>query len=155
LAHDLTSPKPSEASGSLDRATTLHALIRTIMAPYEAESGQPRAVVTGPDIPIAGGAVTSFALLLHEFATNSAKYGALSAPEGRVNLVGREDGECFVLDWTEIGGPPVECQTDGDGFGDVLARATVQGQLGGEIVRDWKPEGLSIRLVVAQDRLGA
>ena len=109
----------------------------------------------GTDIPIAGGAVTSFALLLHEFATNSAKYGALSAAEGRVDVVGREAGECFVIDWTETGGPPVRCQANGEGFGAVLARATIEDQLGGEIVRDWRPEGLSIRIVVARERLSA
>jgi two-component sensor histidine kinase len=48
----------------------------------------------------------------------------------------------------------VEQSSDGDGFGTLLARATVKGQLGGEILRDWRPEGLSIRLTVARDRLG-
>lgn len=98
--------------------------------------------------------MTSFALLLHEFATNAAKYGALTSG-GRIHVSCIEDGEKFVLVWTERGGPRVEQQHDGDGFGTLLARATVQSQLGGEISRDWKPEGLAIRLAVAADRLNS
>ena len=41
-------------------------------------------LVGGPDIPLSEDLVTSFALLLHEFATNAAKYGALSVPTGRI-----------------------------------------------------------------------
>jgi two-component sensor histidine kinase len=110
-------------------------------------------VISGPDIPIAGSTITSFALLLHEFATNAAKYGALSTPTGTIDIVCVEDDGQFALTWTERGGPRVENQIDGDGFGTLLARATVKGQLGGEISRDWKPDGLTIRLSVARDRI--
>jgi hypothetical protein len=64
-----------------------------------------------------------------------------------------DDGDHFILTWSESGGPPVDRQTDGAGFGTLLARATVSGQLGGEISRDWKPEGLSIRPMVARNSL--
>jgi PAS domain S-box-containing protein len=155
-AHALTVPSTSEATGRTEQATTLHRLIGTILAPYDdgLDNHQPRAVIVGPDVPIGGAAVTSFALLLHEFATNAAKYGALSVPEGAVDISCHEEADRFVLTWTERGGPPVDRQTDGEGFGTVLGKATVRSQLGGEIVRDWKPEGLSIRLAVARDRLG-
>lgn len=155
-AHALTTPRTSELAHRSDQATTLHALIETIVAPYGggADNHQSRASVTGPDIMIAGGAVTSFALLLHEFATNAAKYGALSVSEGRVDIACAEEGDNFFLTWNESGGPPVDHEIDGEGFGTLLAKATVRGQLGGEILRDWKPEGLSIRLVVAAERLG-
>jgi len=155
LAHTLTVPRRSDAATRNEQTTTLHALIRTIVAPYDVSSdiARPRTVVTGPDIAIGGGAVTSFALLLHEFATNAAKYGALSTPDGRIDISCVDDGEHFVLTWAESGGPPVDRQTDGDGFGSILAKATVRGQLGGEISREWSREGLLIRLVVAADRL--
>jgi two-component sensor histidine kinase len=94
-------------------------------------------------------------LLLHEFATNAAKYGALSVSEGLVDISCQEQGDQFILRWTERDGPPVARQTDGEGFGTVLGKATVRNQLGGEIVRDWKPEGLSIRLSVSRDRLAS
>ncbi|WP_341487768.1 PAS domain S-box protein [Pararhizobium sp. A13] len=154
-AHALTIPRTSEVVGRTEQATTLHRLIGTILAPYDSDLAghQPRASVVGADIQIGGSAVTSFALLLHEFATNAAKYGALSVPEGAIDISCHEDGEHFVLTWTERGGPPVDRSGDGEGFGTLLGKATVRNQLGGDIVRDWKPEGLSIRLSVMRDRL--
>ena len=155
-AHALTIPRTSAFHGRSEQATTtLHSLIGTILAPYDGDSAghRPRASVVGPDIQIGGSAVTSFALLLHEFATNAAKYGALSVPEGAVDISCHEDGERFILTWVERGGPSVERRSDGEGFGTLLGKATVQNQLGGDIVRDWKPEGLSIRLSVMRDRL--
>ena len=139
----------------MEQSTTLHALIRTILGPYEGQTveGRARVAVVGADIPVGGASVTSLALLLHEFATNAAKYGALSAPTGHIDIDCSEDDGQFILTWTEHGGPPVNHQTDAEGFGTFLARATVQGQLSGEITRDWKPEGLAIRLSVARDRL--
>jgi two-component sensor histidine kinase len=120
-------------------------LIETILSPYgsRTDADRPRVVIRGPDIPIANGAITSFALLLHEFATNAAKYGALSTSVGTIDIVCAEENGQVALSWTERGGPLVENQTDGEGFGTLLARATVEGQLRGEISRDWKPEGLS------------
>jgi PAS domain S-box-containing protein len=154
-AHALTLRKPSEDAHRTEQSTTLHALIETILSPYggRTDDDKPRVVIRGPDIPIAGGTITSFALLLHEFATNAAKYGALSTSTGTIDIVCAEDNGQFALRWTERGGPRVENQIDGDGFGTLLAGATVKGQLGGEISRDWKPEGLTIRLSVARDRI--
>lgn len=149
-AHALT--QPSGASGEAERPTTLHALVRTILSPYDpAES---RVTVSGADPTLAGHALTGLALLLHEFATNASKYGALSTPEGRVDVACAEAGEQLLVTWTERGGPPVEGEAGAEGFGTMLARATVKGQLGGSIERDWQPEGLVIRLSVARERLG-
>lgn len=156
LAHTLTVPATSQASEREAQATTLHALVRTITAPYDhaAQSGGSRISLTGADIELSGAAVTSFALLLHEFATNAAKYGALSSPEGAVDVRCEEVGDMLMLTWTERGGPLVERDVDGDGFGSILGRATVRGQLGGDISREWNRQGLIIRLSVARDRLG-
>ena len=97
-------------------------------------------------------AITNLALVLHELATNAAKYGALSAPNGSLSIVCSEADHHFVLIWEERGGPPVDPQTNGEGFGSVLIRAT-GAQLGGEITRQWKPEGAIIQLSLARDRL--
>ncbi|MCI4592138.1 PAS domain S-box protein [Sphingobium sp. BYY-5] len=154
-AHSLTVPRKSEATDRREQQTTLHALIKTITAPYDDEVDiQSRIAISGPDIAIAGGALTSLALLLHEFTTNAAKYGALSVPEGRVEISCADEGDHITLDWSERGGPTADHQTQDDGFGTLLVSATVQGQLGGEISRDWKPQGLSIHLMAAKDRLG-
>ncbi len=155
-AHALTlSSGAIDGGGRPDRPTTLHALIRTILFPYDgsAEGGMSRATISGPDIPLSTSAVTGLALLLHEFATNAAKYGALSFPTGVIEIQCSEERDNFVLAWTERGGPSVVNPGDVEGFGGLLTRTTVRGQFGGEISRDWKPDGLSIRLAAPRARL--
>jgi PAS domain S-box-containing protein len=140
--------------GASPLSTTLQSLARTIVAPFN-DPEHPRIAISGIDGGISGSAVTSFALLLHEFATNAAKYGALSADTGSVKVVFVEEGDSIVVHWTEHGGPPVARPTGTLGFGDVLSRIAVSDQLGGEIVRDWRPGGLAIRLSVPRSRLEA
>ena len=154
-AHALTIPSSQATTGDR-KTTTLHALVRTILAPYDntGDDGS-RVSVTGLDIAIGSEALTSFALLLHEFATNAAKYGALSASQGRIDIDCTQERDCFVLTWTEGGGPPVERPIDSEGFGSLLVRSAIQTQLGGQIIHDWKPEGLSIRFVIDPKRLAA
>ncbi len=143
------------AAKRIEQSTTLHALIRTILSPYEGrtEADKARVAITGPDIRLAGGLLTTFALLLHEFATNAAKYGALSTPAGDIEIACSEAGGQFALTWRERGGPPIDNDGHSEGFGTMLARATVKEQLRGEISREWEPEGLTIRLSVAKDRI--
>ena len=133
----------------------LQALLGTILSPYDGKTddGRPRIAIAGADVPVAGEAVTSFALLLHEFATNAAKYGALSVPNGTIEITISEAGDKVLLAWRERGGPRIERQADHEGFGSVLARMTVTGQLGGNIDRDWQPDGLCIRLTIDRARL--
>jgi PAS domain S-box-containing protein len=154
-AHALTLTVTSEGGKRIEQSTTLHALIRTILSPYEGrtEADKARVAITGPDIRLAGGLVTTFALLLHEFATNAAKYGALSTPAGDIEIACSEAGGQFALTWRERGGPPIDNDGHSEGFGTMLARATVKEQLRGEISREWEPEGLTIRLSVAKDRI--
>jgi PAS domain S-box-containing protein len=134
--------------------TTLQALIRTIVAPFD-EPEHPRIAISGIDGNVSGSAVTSFALLLHEFATNAAKHGALSTEKGSVKVVFAEENGSIIVYWTERDGPPVAAPTGSLGFGDVLSRIAVSDQLGGEILRDWRPDGLAIRLSVPRSRLEA
>lgn len=147
-AHALTVSGPGMPPG--DTPLTLHTLIAAIVEPYAGDTaqGRPRIAVRGADLPLSTQTVTAFALLLHEFATNAAKYGALSVPDGYVEIEGRDESDGFALVWTEHGGPPVAAPQGGEGFGTLLSRATVEGQLRGEIERAWKPDGLVIRLTV-------
>jgi two-component sensor histidine kinase len=150
-AHELTLKKVYGAPDM--HATSLHALIRTLTAPYEnAGSGGTRIAIAGPDLTIGASALTNLALLLHEFATNAAKYGALSVSRGRIDIACRDEGEVFVLDWTERGGPPVQATSE-EGFGTLIGKVTVKGQLNGEIVKEWNPEGLRIRLSISRERV--
>lgn len=80
-AHMLTVPPTSAEADRLAQTATLHSLIKTNLTPY-GQSAASHAIVSGPDIVITGGSLTSFALLLHEFSTNAAKYGALSTEQG-------------------------------------------------------------------------
>lgn len=154
-AHEMILPPGPDASPEQKRSTTLHALIRTIVSPYDAPAGggAPRVVLGGTDTEIAGRAVTGFALLLHEFATNAAKYGALSREEGRVEIDCDDDGDDFVIVWKERGGPAATAEPEINGFGSVLSRATVKGQLRGTLEREWNPDGLIIRLRAPKERL--
>jgi len=154
-AHTLTLSKRPDDTGEYERPPTLHALIRTIVSPFENPSSpDTRVTIAGTDVELSSSAVTSVALLLHEFATNAAKYGALSLPEGRIEIVCSDDelGGTFIFDWIERGGPPVSYRGFTEGFGSLLSRAAITGQLGGEISRDWRPEGLVVRLRVPRGR---
>jgi PAS domain S-box-containing protein len=152
-AHALTLPTPSKEN--IGRSAMLHALLGTIVSPYEGKTndGKSRISIAGADIPITGQAVTSFALLLHEFATNAAKYGALSVPTGYIEINSFDVDDKVLLTWRERGGPRIDGPIHDDGFGSVLTRMTVTGQLGGQIARDWQPDGLSIQLSVDRARL--
>lgn len=152
-ACDLTRPgliDPAEKSG---RDTTLHALARTIFSPYMDSKGCDRIVISGPEVPIRGSAATSLALLLHEFATNAAKYGALASVSGCVRVDWSVDEDELALTWEECGGPPVERQPECEGFGSLLARRIVSSQFRGRLCHDWKLEGLRMYLSVPIEQL--
>ncbi|THD43530.1 MAG: PAS domain S-box protein [Bradyrhizobium sp.] len=145
----------SNASGDAEQPTTFGALIRTILSPYDAPTngGSSRVSIAGPDIPLSARALTGVALLLNEFATNAAKYGALSIPEGSIDIEFSDDGETIAFAWRERGGPRLEPQGANEGFGSFLVRTTVESQLNGEITRNWAPEGLIVRLSIPRNRL--
>jgi PAS domain S-box-containing protein len=162
-AHDLTLPNFVDAADQTDTRTTLHALLRTIVSPYDDSGHQDgaghqdgeRVTIRGPDVPVSSDAVASLALLLHEFATNAAKFGALSLPTGHVDVTCEIAGDELHLAWQERGGPTLVGPALREGFGTLLGHATVRRQLGGSIARDWNSTGLTIRLVVPLERLAA
>ena len=136
-AHALTLPKRPGNSVQAEQSTTLQTLVRTILLPFEeTNSLASRFAITGPDVPVSAALATGFALLLHEFATNAAKYGALSTSAGHIDVACAEVGDVFSLTWTERGGPCIEKEPTGLGFGSQLAHATVVGRLGGELSRE-------------------
>jgi two-component sensor histidine kinase len=89
--------------------------------------------------------------VLHELATNAVKYGALSAPQGRVTVEWAM-GEQLSLRWRETGGPKV-MPPDRQGFGTNLIARIIGQQLGGSIQFDWKEGGLHCELTIASDLL--
>jgi PAS domain S-box-containing protein len=150
-AHDLTLPVLNDEQDKFARPATLQALVQTILAPYLAPGYCP-ATIGGPDVPIGGRPALGVALLLHEMATNSAKYGALTSDSGHVDVSWSVSGGVLELTWRESGGPPIDRMPEHKGFGTLLSRLTGS-QLGGEISTDWSHEGLTVRLSAPFDRL--
>jgi PAS domain S-box-containing protein len=151
VAHDLTRPGLTGAGERQYENTTLDALARAVFAPYVTpEQGkEPESVsLSGPDVPLGGKAVASIALILHEFTTNAAKYGALSCRDGRVRVDWSIARDELVLTWREQNGPRLCEPPRESGFGSFFAERTVTGQFGGRLSRDWTPEGLTIHLAV-------
>ncbi len=142
-AHEFVRPH-SESSRPTVGSMTLHAFLADLFKPYGSLAGEPRVHISGDDATFDDQAATSVALLFHELATNAAKYGALSHEAGRVALDTRLSGERFVLTWTESGGPVIEGPPERSGFGSSLAALSVEGQLGGRLERNWRPEGLQV-----------
>jgi two-component sensor histidine kinase len=98
-------------------------------------------------------ATNGFALVLHELATNAAKYGALKADAGSVQVSWRREGDQLVLTWQERGGPAIDGEPTKQGFGTVLSKNTVVGQLGGTLRNDWQPTGLVVTMSVPMENL--
>ncbi|SKA24920.1 PAS domain-containing sensor histidine kinase [Consotaella salsifontis] len=153
-AHALTRTTYSDGVAEASEATLMHALIRTIVAPYESRESN-RVALRGEDIAVSSEAVIALALLLHELATNSAKYGALNMPSGTLTVECSLTSDTYEMIWTESGGPPIKTKDRSAGFGSRLAIRTIERQLGGSISYDWRPEGLMVRLSIARDRLEA
>ncbi len=140
-AHEFVRPH-SEVSQPLMGDTTLHTFLAALFRPYVDGQGRSRVVIEGDDATFDDQAATSVALLFHELATNAAKYGALSVPAGSVLLRTRNEGDRFILTWTERDGPPVTGKPARQGFGSALSALSVEGQLGGRLERRWEEGGL-------------
>ena len=148
-AHDFVRPH-SRASQPRSNPSSLKALVLELLDPYQ-DADQSRVTFSGDDAIIDEGAATPLALLFHELATNAAKYGALSRPEGHIEIATASSGDAFSLRWHERGGPAVAEGTQG--FGSRLIKLSVEGQLRGTMQRAWTPEGLDIELVIPLDAL--
>jgi PAS domain S-box-containing protein len=155
LAHELTLHDPATEGSKADRVTTLLDLAWAILAPFadQPDEEDKRIVIAGPDVPVSGRSATGVALLLHELATNAAKHGALSSRTGHLQVSWHVDGKMLHLSWRERGGPAIDGEPASHGFGSRLALSTARSQLGGDIARDWKPDGLTVHLTVPLERL--
>jgi two-component sensor histidine kinase len=125
----------------------LAALLNEVVAPYRMGLG--RIAIGGPAVKLPAEAAVPLGMVLHELATNAAKYGALSVPEGRLDIAWRlEEGAHprLVLDWTERGGPLVAHPPEREGFGSQLLRRALAGLPDGAVTVDWRKEGLAVRM---------
>lgn len=152
-AHDLVRPVPGQSDAP---AALLGDLISVLLAPYDdlgAFSGRIR--VSVPRISVGESAITTLALVMHELATNSLKYGALSSDTGTLDVSCSAREEALTLVWTERGGPAVVAPVEQPGYGSRLVHRSVSGALQGTIEYDWAREGLTATLVIDPERLAS
>lgn len=155
-AHELTRPGLIDEIDTSLGESNLRDLLVAILLPYR-ESGQDagiRLVLDGPEVRVRGTAIAGLALIFNEFATNAAKYGALSVPGGRVEVTWTADAGTVDVGWREIGGPDIEHPPQRQGFGSTLASRVVVGQLGGRLAYAWNTDGLVIKLEIDRQKLG-
>lgn len=147
-AHDFVRP-------SVEQPGNLKGLLYELFAPYgSGENGRVR--VEGYDLPIDSRIATPLALVFHELATNSAKYGALSTGGGHVDLEICDAEEKVRFFWREIGGPPPRSDIgEAQGFGTRLVDTSVAGQLAGRWDRHWRKDGLLVELEIPKKVLAA
>jgi two-component system, chemotaxis family, CheB/CheR fusion protein len=139
------------------KGASLDKLIEIQLAPFVGTDTM-RIETTGPQVTLAAGAVQTLGMALHELATNASKYGALSAPGGRVVLSwGFDDGgstpESFRMEWREQGGPPVK-PSKRKGFGRFVTDQMITRALNATVRTDLAPEGLrrTLRMPASEAR---
>ncbi len=150
-AHEFVRPH-SEYSRPHPVDVSLRNLLGDILGPYPALS-EGRIVITGGDFAIHDRAATPVALIVHELATNSLKYGALTSEAGTVQITISRSGDFIGLSWVEDGGPAITAAPELSGFGSKLTSLAVGQQLGGTLERHWLPQGLRLEMQLRCDRI--
>lgn len=115
-------------------------LVTEELAPYR-NGDNARVDIGGSAVFLSPEKAQNLTLALHELATNSAKYGALSAARGILNVSWKAERGMLILHWQEDGGPPVQapaCQ----GFGTKIINASIKQQTGGDVAWEWRSSGL-------------
>ncbi len=132
-------------------AKDLTGLLEVLMAPYGAP-GAEAVSIEGDSLFFGARAATPLALVFHEMATNSAKYGALSVADGKVLIdLARGEDEATIT-WRETGGPEIEPPKN-EGFGSRLMTMTITHQLGGALDQSWETGGLLTTISLPLTRL--
>ena len=102
-----------------------------------------RVIVSGVDALIKPSAFTTFAMVLHELVTNSAKYGSLSDRTGKVTIeLTPQPDQGLRIQWREIGGPPISDPPVRRGFGSTIIERSIPFELNGDTEVHYKVTGL-------------
>jgi two-component sensor histidine kinase len=138
-AHALLSQKGWQGVG-------LEALVRSQVAPYATDAN---IAIHGTDVILPATAIQAMGMVLHELVTNAAKYGALSAPTGRVTVSWdrKPNGHAanLAFAWREFGAPRTAVEAK-SGYGTRLIRELVPHELGGTVDLEFAAEGVSCRV---------
>ena len=139
-----------DPSGPAAADLDLAALLERILEPLVFDDGEDRIAMTGDKVPVNPDWLSSMAMVFHELATNSTKYGALGQAEGRVAIRWEVGASELAITWDEAGGPETTAP-ETTSFGSRLVAACLK-QLGGTIDYDWRPEGLLAHMTLPHDR---
>jgi two-component sensor histidine kinase len=150
-AQDLVRP----VHGQKNEAALLGDLISILLAPYDEKGATVRIRVSVPKMNVGESSSTALALVIHELATNSTKYGALSLASGTLDVSCNASEDDVVVTWTERGGPPIKTPATLEGFGSKLVHRSMSAQLGGAINFDWSEEGVVVTLKMSKRRLAS
>ena len=141
-AHNLLSMEKWQGSELQD-------VVSRVLQPYLLNNPR-RLRMSGPKVPLSPRLAVVLSMILHEIATNAAKYGALSNDSGSIALdwevIGETGKPKLRLIWTEAGGPPVVAPVR-RGFGSRLIERSARDQLGGEATVDFLPRGVVYTLI--------
>lgn len=137
-SHDLLMRDASDTAELRD-------ILSAELTPYQADTGLVRTLtLEGEPVRLSGRAAVGLALVIHELATNAAKYGAY-AGAGALDVRWEVEGPFVVFAWRERGGPPAS-KPEKTGFGSRLIEGIVRGELGGEVESRFTPEGFEADL---------
>jgi two-component sensor histidine kinase/PAS domain-containing protein len=134
---------------------SVESLVRGQLEPF-IEPNDPRVQLRGPVVDLKSESTEALGLALHELATNSLKYGALSDQAGKVEIVwdvyesagdrtAAAGGRRFRMDWIEHAVEPVSPPSH-KGFGRMVIEHTVEATLGGTVTLDFPPGGVRWRI---------
>ena len=126
----------------------LGSIVNQELAPYLQE-GSTRVRSSGPSVLLAPDRAQTMTVALHELATNAAKYGALSTPEGRVDVEWSLTDQTLALRWMETGGPSV-MPPKRQGFGTRVLQSML-GQINGDMHCDWQQAGLVCEITLPME----
>jgi two-component sensor histidine kinase len=130
------------------RAIAFRDILESELDPYQQME---RVSLDGIDFDLEAEIATTIGMVIHELTTNAAKYGALSSPEGKIDIhwtvetaKERNNESTLALIWQERGGPKIQQQTS-KGFGSTLIERLIVKQFGGSTEFVFAPQGLVFR----------
>jgi two-component sensor histidine kinase len=145
-AHTLLSESSWQSVG-------LNAIVRTELAPYATDTN---VRINGTDVMLSSAETQALARVLHELATNAAKYGALSIPGGQiwVSWDRKPNGQAatLILEWREHGGPPVPSKVRSS-YGTDLIRDLIPHELGGTVDLVFAAEGVNCKIEIPAQKI--
>jgi PAS domain S-box-containing protein len=124
-------------------------LILHQLAPYTTDAD---ILIRGPDVMLTAAQTQAVALVIHELATNAAKRGALSGPDGKVsvswNLTATDAASTLTIIWRELGGPPIAAPVR-SGYGLSLVRDLIPHELGGTVELTFPSDGACCKIEIS------